>query len=31
MLVGRGQNSDARGRIEDIIAEDDKVAVRWDV
>jgi hypothetical protein len=29
MLVDRGRNSEARGRIEDIIAEDDKVAVRW--
>jgi len=29
MLIGRGRNSNAQGRIEDIVAEDDKVAVRW--
>ena len=28
-LVNRGQTSEVQTRIEDIIAEDDKVAVRW--
>jgi len=29
MLVNRGQTSEVQTRIEDIIAEDEKVAVRW--
>jgi hypothetical protein len=29
MLVGRGRNSSVQTRIEDIVAEGDKVAVRW--
>ena len=31
MLAGRGSDSNKQGRIEDIIAEGDKVAVRWTI